>query len=292
MSNSIEIIGAKTHNLKNVSVTVPKNRLVVVTGVSGSGKSSLAFDTLYAEGQRRYLESLSTYARMVVSSIGDDTRVDEIRGLSPTIAIHQKTVSSNPRSTVGTITEIYDFLRLLFSTVGIPYCPNHPDVPLVKDTVASVLSHALSFPPGEKFAVFAALPKKSVPVPFSDLSAAVLERGFVRFSVARTLCSVGDPSGPDLPPGERAFLVVDRLVAKEPGTEEFEEQKKRLRDSIELAFKSGDDECFVGALSGENPRRFRAKGACPECEHAIPELSISDFSFNSPKGACPECHGL
>jgi excinuclease ABC subunit A len=147
MSEFLEVIGAKTHNLKNVRVKIPKNKLVTVTGVSGSGKSSFAFDTVYAEGQRRYLESLSTYARMIVSSINDDTKVDEIRGLSPTISIHQKTVSSNPRSTVGTITEIYDFYRLLFTTVGIPYCPEHPEVALKKDTVSSVVELALSSEP-------------------------------------------------------------------------------------------------------------------------------------------------
>ncbi len=146
MSEFLSISGAKTHNLKNVSVDIPKNCLVVVTGVSGSGKSSLAFDTIYAEGQRRYLESLSTYARMIISSINDDTKVDEIRGLSPTISINQKTVSSNPRSTVGTITEIYDYFRLLYTTVGVQKCPNHPEITLKKDTVASILSMIKALP--------------------------------------------------------------------------------------------------------------------------------------------------
>jgi excinuclease ABC subunit A len=212
MSETIEILGAKTHNLKNVSVKIPKDKLVVVTGVSGSGKSSLAFDTLYAEGQRRYLESLSTYARMIVSSIGDDTKVDEIRGLSPTIAIHQKTVSSNPRSTVGTITEIYDFLRLLFATVGIPYCPNHPDVALRKDTVATVAEHVLACPEGEKVAILAPLPVRNATL--SEVRAAVLEKGFVRFMVGGEVHSVGDEESGELPANERAFVVVDRLVAK------------------------------------------------------------------------------
>lgn len=138
MSDFIEIIGAETHNLKNISVKIPKNKLVVITGVSGSGKSSLAFETLYSEGQKRYLESLSTYARMFISGASDATKVQEIRGLSPTIAINQKTVSNNPRSTVGTITEIYDFYRLLFTNIGVPYCLHHPNESLKKDTIQNV----------------------------------------------------------------------------------------------------------------------------------------------------------
>lgn len=143
MSEKIEIIGAQTHNLKNVSVSIPKNSLVVVTGISGSGKSSLAFDTLYAEGQRRYLESLSTYARMIISSTSNATQVQEIRGLSPTIAINQKTVSNNPRSTVGTITEIYDFYRLLYTNIGVLYCPNHPEHTLQKNTISQIFQESL-----------------------------------------------------------------------------------------------------------------------------------------------------
>lgn len=150
MSETIEIIGAKTHNLKNISVSIPKNALVVMTGVSGSGKSSLAFDTLYAEGQKRYLESLSTYARMIVSDGSNETRVDEIRGLSPTIAINQKTVSNNPRSTVGTITEIYDYYRLLYTTIGKVYCPNHPHVLLKKHTMRDVVEVMSKYVEGEK----------------------------------------------------------------------------------------------------------------------------------------------
>lgn len=157
MSEFLTVRNASTHNLKNVSVKIPKNSLVVVTGVSGSGKSSLAFDTIYAEGQRRYLESLSTYARMIISSINDDTRVEDIRGLSPTISINQKTVSSNPRSTVGTITEIYDYLRLLFTTIGDQYCPNHPDVLLKKESVAHIMKEVLALSEGTKFHILAPL---------------------------------------------------------------------------------------------------------------------------------------
>lgn len=292
MSEFLEVIGAKTHNLKNVRVKIPKNKLVTITGVSGSGKSSLAFDTIYAEGQRRYLESLSTYARMIVSSINDDTKVDEIRGLSPTISINQKTVSSNPRSTVGTITEIYDFYRLLFTTIGIPYCPEHPEVALKKDTVSSVVHEALLAGPGEKLYLLAPLSKKTNTPRFSDVSSEVLEKGFVRFMIGETLCSVGDTEGPDLAPGERAYLVIDRLVAKDVSSEEYEEYRKRLRDSVELAYRVGDGECFLKNLSSATLRRFREKGSCPECDHKIPDLSISNFSFNSHHGACVRCHGL
>lgn len=151
MSEFIEIIGAETHNLKNIDLKIPKNKLVVMTGVSGSGKSSLAFDTLYAEGQKRYLESLSTYARMIVSETSNETRVREIRGLSPTIAINQKTVSNNPRSTVGTITEIYDYYRLLYSTVGQAYCPNHSHIILKKDTLQDIVKHVSKYGEGTKF---------------------------------------------------------------------------------------------------------------------------------------------
>ena len=151
MSDFIEIIGAETHNLKNVDLLIPKNKLVIMTGVSGSGKSSLAFDTLYAEGQKRYLESLSTYARMIVSETSNETKVREIRGLSPTIAINQKTVSNNPRSTVGTITEIYDYYRLLYATIGQAYCPNHPHIILKKDTLQDVVKHVAKYVEGSKF---------------------------------------------------------------------------------------------------------------------------------------------
>lgn len=292
MSEFLEVIGAKTHNLKNVRVKIPKHKLVTVTGVSGSGKSSFAFDTVYAEGQRRYLESLSTYARMIVSSINDDTKVDEIRGLSPTISINQKTVSSNPRSTVGTITEIYDFYRLLFTTVGMPFCPDHPEVALKKDTVASVTAYALSAEAGERLYLLSPLSKKANVVTFAEVAAEVLEKGFVRFMIGDALCSVGDAEGPEVPAGERAFLVIDRLVAKDKSHEEYEEYTKRLRDSVELAYRAGDGECYVKNLSAETIRRFRQKGSCPECDHGIPDLSISNFSFNSHHGACLRCHGL
>lgn len=236
MSEFLTVTGAKTHNLKNISVEIPKNSLVVVTGVSGSGKSSLAFDTIYAEGQRRYLESLSTYARMIISSINDDTKVDEIRGLSPTISINQKTVSSNPRSTVGTITEIYDYFRLLYTTVGAQMCPNHPEITLKKDTVATILTAIKNLPEGTKFHVLAPIVSGEADRTLAQVGKQILDRGFIRYQVDDMVFSVGDtPPEKILAETDKAFIVVDRLVAK--SGEEFE---KRCRDSIELAYKAGE----------------------------------------------------
>lgn len=192
MSENIEIIGAETHNLKNISLEIPKNKLVIFTGVSGSGKSSLAFDTLYAEGQRRYLESLSTYARMIVSETSNETKVQEIRGLSPTIAINQKTVSNNPRSTVGTITEIYDFYRLLYATIGRSYCPNHPHIELKKHSIRDVVSHVSDFLDGEKFHVCIPIDQKRNGSTLSDIAKYVTDLGFVRFQTGDSVYSVAD----------------------------------------------------------------------------------------------------
>ncbi len=192
MSETIDIIGAETHNLKSVTVSLPKNKLVVVTGVSGSGKSSLAFDTLYAEGQRRYLESLSTYARMIISDISEATQVREIRGLSPTIAIHQKTVSNNPRSTVGTITEIYDFYRLLYTSIGVPHCPNHGETPLRKQTLQNIVDHVSIFGEGSRFHILIPLRfADGIPV-FSDIRSRVTDMGFVRFQIGKNVYSIAD----------------------------------------------------------------------------------------------------
>lgn len=193
MSETIEIINASTHNLKNISLSIPKNKLILITGVSGSGKSSLAFDTLYAEGQKRYLESLSSYARMIVSNISDDIKVEDITGLSPTIAINQKTVSNNPRSIVGTITEIYNYYRLLYNSIGNPHCPNHPHIHLQKDTAQSVIDTILEAPIGQKFHILIGIGddrQKSVEgmstidrsrnIVGSELIRVVSEMGFVR----------------------------------------------------------------------------------------------------------------
>lgn len=229
MSEYIEIIGAETHNLKNIDVTLPKNALTVITGVSGSGKSSLAFDTLYAEGQKRYLESLSTYARMIISDISEATRVREIRGLSPTIAIHQKTVSNNPRSTVGTITEIYDFYRLLFATIGIPHCPNHPTVALKKDTLQTIAHEVKKYPIGSKFHILFPV-RDQVFENIFQVASYVTDLGFVRFQIGKNTYSVADDGATDpIDLEEEIFVVVDRLVIKDDDTFPV-----RLSDSLRV----------------------------------------------------------
>lgn len=289
MSSFLEISGAKTHNLKNVSVKIPKNKLVVITGVSGSGKSSLAFDTIHAEGQRRYLESLSTYARMIISSINEDTKVDEIRGLSPTISIDQKTVSSNPRSTVGTITEIYDFCRLLYTTVGIQSCPNHPEITLRKHTVGEVASYIGSLDEGTKIHLLSPLPHREGHSDFASIKRRVLDAGFVRFQIGDRIFSVGDDTPEELPSEQDiSSIVVDRLVARH----DDEALAKRVRDSVELAYKTGHGLLDVYDVDRQTRTSFSEKSSCPICGHAREDLSISHFSFNSHHGACPDCHGL
>lgn len=288
MSHCIEVIGAKTHNLKNISVKIPKNKLVVVTGVSGSGKSSLAFDTIYAEGQRRYLESLSTYARMIISSINEDTKVDEIRGLSPTISIDQKTVSSNPRSTVGTITEIYDFYRLLFTTIGTQKCPNHPEITLRKHTISEVISFVKHLDEGTKIHIMAPIPFFQMDSTMESIKRYVLDSGFVRFQINDTIYSVADTIEKEaIPKNAKISVVIDRLIVKDE-----ESFLKRLRDSLEFAYKTGDDMLEIYQIDSKERASFSAKASCPICHTASETLSISNFSFNSPYGACESCHGL
>lgn len=233
MSDSIDIIGAETHNLKSIDVKIPKNKLVVITGVSGSGKSSLAFDTLYAEGQKRYLESLSTYARMIVSDISDDIRVKEIKGLSPTIAIHQKTVSNNPRSIVGTITEIYDYYRLLYSSIGIQYCPNHPHISLTKETIQDVFEYIALLDSGTKYHISVPVRYTSPEISGSELIHIVSESGFVRIEIGDEVIPLGDIDTSKIYPLKDIYIVVDRLVAKDVEDTSY---VQRVRDSIALAY--------------------------------------------------------
>ena len=239
MSDFIEIIGAETHNLKNISVKIPKNKLVVVTGLSGSGKSSLAFETLYAEGQRRYLESLSTFARMMISGTSDATKVREIRGLSPTIAINQKTVSNNPRSTVGTITEIYDFYRLLYANIGVPYCPNHPEQSLKKDTIQNIVEDVKKNDDGTK--IFIMFPLSTIKndveeMSMKDIAQLVSDKGFVRYIKEKQVFSVADDVEEKMISVEEVSIIVDRLIIKN-NDETF---YSRLRDSLLLASEKSD----------------------------------------------------
>ncbi len=287
MSDYIEIIGAETHNLKNVDVKMPKNTLVVLTGVSGSGKSSLAFDTLYAEWQKRYLESLSTYARIIISDISEATKVREIRGLSPTVAIHQKTVSNNPRSTVGTITEIYDFYRLLFLNIGIPYCINHPEVPLIKNTLQDVVDQVSKFGEGEKFHILIPLYLDRTIVGIEDVSKRVVDMGFVRFQIGNTTYSVADDIKTSFLKEDKVFVVVDRLVHKKE-----ENFILRLKDSLRVALDKSKGHISLYALDNNDFYHYTFHASCSKCGYSLEEMSISHFSFNSHHGACEVCHGL
>jgi excinuclease ABC subunit A len=290
MSDSIKILGAETHNLKNVDIEIPKNKLVIMTGVSWSWKSSLAFDTLYAEGQKRYLESLSTYARMIVSDTSSETKVREIRGLSPTIAINQKTVSNNPRSTVGTITEIYDYYRLLYATIGQPHCPNHPHVILWKNTIQDIVEDVSKFVEGTKFHICISLDQDAEYSTVEDVSKFVAESGFVRFQIGSEMFSVADTPVLQKYNGG-ATIIIDRLVVKINENERYQFET-RLKDSLSLAYEKWEGRLSIYTLSDEKFHEYHADPACPICGYMLSELSISNFSFNSHHGACSVCHGL
>ena len=290
MSKFLEIEGACTHNLKDVSVKIPKNKMTVLTGVSGSGKSSLAFNTVYAEGQRKYLESLSTYARMFIGGTNEETKVREIRGLSPTISIDQKTVSHNPRSTVGTITEIYDFYRLMYLHVGVRSCPTH-GVPLQKSSVEDVVAHVGALPAGTRFYVLAPFPEhKGAFGAFEEARKATADAGFVRFTVGGQQFSLSDPAPAKFPKDDHPWIVVDRLAAADYARDEG--ARKRLVDSLLLAWQAGREMAAIRLHEGGATTKFPHADACPECGYKPGELSLSHFSFNSHHGACPECHGL
>jgi excinuclease ABC subunit A len=290
MSKYLEIIGAKKHNLKNVSVSIPKNKLTVVTGVSGSGKSSLAFDTLYAEGQRRYLESLSTYARMIIAGGHEETMVDEIRGLSPTISINQKTVSSNPRSTVGTITEIYDFYRLLFLHIGFQLCPTH-GILLQKNTVGEVFEMIKKLPKEERYIICAPLifPKGKKEISVADIKQAVVNLGFIRYMLGDDIYALTDEVDKKITTTGEIFVVIDRLVSD--GVPD-ENTTKRIKDSLELAYKTGDEFLLIHFPDTKKSERFSRQAVCPKCHYRSQDLTLSHFSFNSHLGACEQCHGL
>ncbi len=261
-----------------------------MTGVSGSGKSSLAFDTLYAEWQKRYLESLSTYARMIVSDGSNETRVDEIRGLSPTIAINQKTVSNNPRSTVGTITEVYDYYRLLYTTIGKVYCPNHPHVLLKKHTMRDVVEVMSKYVEGEKIHISIPIdPLRSFST-LSEVSKYVADVGFVRFQIDNVLYSVADEFQEESYMWN-GFIIIDRLVIKKS-----EEEKSlfdtRFKDSVSLAFNKWEGKMSLYSLDTKKRIDFFEDASCPICRFSMENLTISNFSFNSHHGACPDCHGI
>ncbi|HEY3077351.1 MAG TPA: excinuclease ABC subunit UvrA, partial [Burkholderiales bacterium] len=282
--DSIRIRGARTHNLKNLSVELPRNRLVVITGLSGSGKSSLAFDTLYAEGQRRYVESLSAYARQFLQLM-EKPDVDLIEGLSPAIAIEQKAASHNPRSTVGTVTEIHDYLRLLFARVGTPYCPDH-GLALQSETVAQMVDQLLALPEDTRLMVLAPVvsARKGEQV---DLLEELRAQGFSRVRIDGKVHDLD--SAPRLAKNVKhtVEVVVDRLRARA-------DAKQRLAESLETALRHADGRAIAIETESGHEHLFSAKYACPvpTCEYALPELEPRLFSFNNPMGACPRCDGL
>ena len=282
--DTIDIRGARTHNLKNINLTIPRDKLIVITGLSGSGKSSLAFDTLYAEGQRRYVESLSAYARQFLSLM-EKPDVDSIEGLSPAISIEQKSTSHNPRSTVGTITEIYDYLRLLFARVGEPRCPDHY-VPLTAQTISQMVDKVLSLPEESKMMLLAPVVKnrKGEHVKLLDSLAA---QGYIRARIDGEICDLSDPPELALQKKHTIEVVVDRFKVRS-------DLATRLAESFETALELSGGTAVVADM--DNPKAeelvFSANFACPHCGYSVPELEPRLFSFNNPAGACPTCDGL
>lgn len=282
MLDTIVIRGARTHNLKNIDLDIPKNKLVVITGLSGSGKSSLAFDTLYAEGQRRYVESLSAYARQFLQQM-DKPEVDLIEGLSPAISIEQKATSHNPRSTVGTVTEIYDYLRLLFARAGTPFCPTHKNA-LQTQSVGQIVDTILELPVDSKIMLLAPLMvnRKGEHI---DLLNHIQALGFTKVRIDNTLYNLGETPPLDKNKKHTIEIVVDRLKIRE-------DIKQRLTDSVETGLNHGESKIKLVNLEDNSEKWFSSKFACPECDYSIPELEPRIFSFNNPIGACPQCDGL
>ncbi|MEE4661706.1 MAG: excinuclease ABC subunit UvrA [Halieaceae bacterium] len=281
----IQVRGARTHNLKNIDLDIPRDKLVVITGLSGSGKSSLAFDTLYAEGQRRYVESLSTYARQFLSMM-EKPDIDHVEGLSPAISIEQKSTSHNPRSTVGTITEIYDYLRLLFARTGEPRCPDH-DLPLEARTVSQMVDSVLGLPEGSKLMLLAPVVRarkgEHLQV-FEELRAS----GFVRARVDGRVVDLDDLPTLEKNKKHTIEVVVDRFKVRE-------DLKQRLAESFETALELTDGLASISSMDKDqniDDMLFSARFACPQCGHSISELEPKLFSFNNPAGACPGCDGL
>lgn len=282
--DKIEIRGARTHNLKNINLTIPRDKLIVITGLSGSGKSSLAFDTLYAEGQRRYVESLSAYARQFLSLM-EKPDVDHIEGLSPAISIEQKSTSHNPRSTVGTITEVYDYLRLLFARVGEPRCPTHGQ-PLAAQTVSQMVDKVLERPEGEKLMLLAPVVKarKGEHVKLLDSLSA---QGYIRARIDGEVCDLSDPPTLDLHVKHTIEVVVDRFKVKA-------DMQQRLAESFETTLELSGGLAVVASMEEGSTEEliFSANFACPHCGYSMAELEPRIFSFNNPAGACQTCDGL
>ncbi len=282
--DNIEVRGARTHNLKNINLIIPRDKLIVVTGLSGSGKSSLAFDTLYAEGQRRYVESLSAYARQFLSLM-EKPDVDHIEGLSPAISIEQKSTSHNPRSTVGTITEIHDYLRLLFARVGEPRCPDH-HVPLAAQTVSQMVDNVLSQPEGKRLMLLAPVVKDRKGEHTKTLEN-LAAQGYIRARIDGEVCDLSDPPKLELQKKHTIEVVVDRFKVRD-------DMAQRLAESFETALELSGGTAVVADMVDEKADEllFSANFACPICGYSMRELEPRLFSFNNPAGACPTCDGL
>jgi excinuclease ABC subunit A len=282
MNDNIVIKGAREHNLKNINLTIPKNKLVVITGLSGSGKSSLAFDTLYAEGQRRYVESLSSYARQFLG-VMEKPDVESIDGLSPAISIDQKTTSRNPRSTVGTVTEIYDYLRLLYARIGVPYCPNCGRK-IEKQTIDQIVDSVLNLEEGTKIQILAPIVRgqKGEHV---KLLENMQKEGFVRAIIDGELHELDEELKLEKTKKHDIDIIVDRLVVKE-------DIRNRLAESVETALKHTEGLVKVDIPSKKENKLFSTNYACPDCGISFEELSPRMFSFNNPYGACPVCTGI
>ena len=281
--DTIHIRGARTHNLKNIDLELPRDKLIVITGLSGSGKSSLAFDTIYAEGQRRYVESLSAYARQFLSMM-EKPDVDHIEGLSPAISIEQKTTSHNPRSTVGTITEIYDYLRLLFARAGTPRCPTHGET-LEAQTVSQMVDQVLALPEGSKLMLLAPVISERKGE-YHKLLAELHAQGFIRARIDGEIYELDDPPDLELHKKHTIEVVVDRFKVRE-------DVRLRLSESFETALHLSEGVARIGFMDGDaDDLVFSANFACPVCGYSIEELEPRLFSFNNPVGACPTCDGL
>jgi len=278
----IKIRGARTHNLKNISLDIPRNQMVVITGLSGSGKSSLAFDTLYAEGQRRYVESLSAYARQFLARM-DKPDVDLIEGLSPAISIEQKSTSHNPRSTVGTVTEIHDYLRLLYARAGDPECPEH-HIKLEAQTVSQMVDSIIALEEDTKLMILAPVVRERKGEHL-DLFDELKAQGFVRIRVNGEIHDLDNP-----PKLAKTFkhsidVVIDRIKVRA-------DLKQRIAESIETALRLADGKMLAVEMDTAKEHLFSAKFSCPVCDYSLVELEPRLFSFNNPMGACPQCDGL
>ncbi|MER2142981.1 MAG: excinuclease ABC subunit UvrA, partial [Eubacteriales bacterium] len=279
--NEIIIKGAREHNLKNINLIIPRNKLIVMTGLSGSGKSSLAFDTIYAEGQRRYVESLSSYARQFLGQM-EKPDVDYIEGLSPAISIDQKTTSRNPRSTVGTVTEIHDYLRLMYARIGVPHCPKCGK-PIQQQTVDQIVDQIMALPERTKLMILAPV-VRGRKGEFVKMLEDMTKQGYVRARIDGELCELSDP--PKLVKNKKhtVEIVIDRLVVRP-------DIQQRLTDSLETAMKLAEGLVIASVIDGEETL-FSQNYACPDCGISIGELTPRMFSFNNPYGACPTCSGL